>query len=265
MRLIDSHAHLDLARGGEPEARAALERAWTGGLVAVIAVAGATRPGEYADTLRLAARDPRIRVAAGVHPHAAARATPDNLERLRFALDHERMVALGEIGLDYHYNHSPPADQRRAFAHQLRMARDAARPVVIHTREADADTLAILRDEGAAEIGGVIHCFSGGWGLAAGALDLGFFLSFSGIVTFPNAAEVREVAAGAPADRLLAETDSPFLSPVPHRGKVNEPARVVHVVEELSRLRGEDLVVTAELTVENTLRCFRLSEFSEDR
>jgi TatD DNase family protein len=265
MRLIDSHAHLDLARGGEPEIRAVLERAWAGGLVAVVAVAGATRPGEFEDTLRLAERDPRIRVCAGIHPHAASRATPDALERLRFALDREPVVGLGEIGLDYHYDRSPPSDQRRAFANQLRLARDAARPVAIHTREADADTLAILRDEGAAELGGVIHCFSGGWALATGALDLGFFLSFSGIVTFPNAGEVREVAAGAPADRILAETDAPFLSPVPHRGKVNEPARVVHVVEELSRLRGEDFAATAELTVENTRRCFRLSEFCEDR
>jgi TatD DNase family protein len=259
MRLIDSHAHLDMARGGEAEVRAALERAWSGGLVAIVAVAGATRPGEFEETFALAERDPRIRVCVGVHPHAASRATSDNLERLRFALDRGPVVGLGEIGLDYHYNHSPPADQRRAFARQLRLSRDAGKPVVIHTREADDDTLAILRDEGAAELGGVIHCFSGGWPLATGALELGFFLSFSGIVTFPNAAEVREVAAGAPADRLLAETDAPFLSPVPHRGKVNEPARVRFVVEELARLRGEEPDVVAEFTVENAYRCFRFA------
>jgi TatD DNase family protein len=170
------------------------------------------------------------------------------------------VVALGETGLDYHYNHSPPADQRRAFAAQIKLAHDAGLPLVIHTREADADTLAIMRDEGAGELGGVIHCFSGGPDLAEGALDQGFRLSFSGIVTFPAATEVQQVAAAAPADRILAETDAPFLSPVPHRGKRNEPARVLHVVEKIAELRGLDPEEAGQLTVENTCRCVGLPE-----
>ena len=255
MILIDSHAHLDMTRGGEAEARAALTRAREAGLVGIVAIAGATRVGEYADTLRLAEREPDVWVAAGIHPHTGSQATPTALDALRFALDHPRVMALGETGLDYHYNHSPPAEQRRAFAAQIRLAHDAGLPLVIHTREADDDTLAIMRDEGAGELGGVIHCFSGGPDLAAGALDQGFHLSFSGIVTFPAATEVQQVAAAAPADRVLAETDSPFLSPVPHRGKRNEPARVLHVVEKIAELRGLDPEEAGQLTVANTCRC----------
>ena len=258
MELIDSHAHLDMYRGEAREAAAVLDRAFEAGVVAVVAVAGATRPGEFDDTLALAAGSPRLWAAAGIHPHAASRATPANLEKLRFALDRERVVALGEIGLDYHYNHSPPADQRRALVAQLRLAHDAGLPVVIHTREADEDTLAILADEGADELGGVIHCFSSKEKLARGALDLGLYLSFSGIVTFPKAAAVQEVAAKAPADRLLAETDAPFLAPVPHRGRTNEPAYVRHVVEKLAELRGVSCEEMAATTAANARRCFAL-------
>jgi len=253
---IDSHAHLDLSKGGEPEVDRILARAWDAGLEAIVAVAGATRAGEFADTLVVAKGEPRIRVAAGIHPHISSGATPDALDKLRFALDEPAVVALGEIGLDYHYNHSPPADQRRAFVRQLRMAHDARLPVVIHTREADDDTLAILRDEGADRLGGVIHCFSSGAELGVAALELGLYLSFSGIVTFPKADEIREVAAAVPGDRLLAETDSPFLSPVPFRGRVNEPARVVHVVEKLAEIRGVAPEEMGRITAENTRRLF---------
>jgi TatD DNase family protein len=260
MNLFDSHAHLDMARGGEPDARAQLDRAWRAGLTGIVAIAGATRVGEYGETLALATEDPRIFAAAGVHPHAASAATDAVLTGLRRTLDHGRVVALGEIGLDYHYNHSPPAEQRRAFARQLRLAHDARLPIVVHTREADADTLAILRDEGADQLGGVIHCFSSGRALADGALGLGLHLSFSGIVTFPNADAVREVAAWAPADRLLAETDSPFLSPLPFRGQANEPRRVLHVVEKLAELRGVPAEEMGSLAAANARRCFRLDE-----
>lgn len=256
MICLDSHAHLDLVKGGATALAQVLERAWQAGLTGIVAIAGASRAGEFGDTLDIARGEPRIRVAAGIHPHVSSGATPDALDELRFALDERSVVALGEIGLDYHYNHSPPADQRRAFVRQLRMARDVGLPVVIHTREADRDTLAILRDEGATDLGGVFHCYSSGVEFGASALELGFHLSFSGIVTFPGADEVREVAATAPADRLLAETDSPFLSPVPHRGKVNEPARVVHVVEKLAQIRRVDPDEMGRLTAENTRRLF---------
>jgi len=258
MNLFDSHAHLDMAAGGEADARAQLDRAWGAGLVGIVAIAGATRVGEFAPTLALASEDPRIFAAVGVHPHTASAASDRVVADLRRALDHGRVVALGEIGLDYHYNHSDPADQRRAFARQIRLAHDAQKPVVIHTREADEDTLAILRDEGAEALGGVVHCFSGGDALARGALALGFHLSFSGIVTFPNADAVRAVAIEAPLDRILAETDAPFLSPVPFRGRVNEPERVRHVVEKLAELRGITADEAADATVANARRCFRM-------
>jgi TatD DNase family protein len=258
MNLFDSHAHLDMAAGGEADARAVLDRAWRAGLTGIIAIAGATRVGEYAPTLALASEDPRIFAAVGVHPHAASAASDRVLADVRRSLDHARVVAVGEIGLDYHYNQSPPAEQRRAFVRQLRLARDARSPIVIHTREADEDTLAILRDEGAEELGGVVHCFSSGDELAKGALALGFYLSFSGIVTFPNADAVRTVATEAPLDRILVETDAPFLSPVPFRGRVNEPRRVLHVVEKLAELRGIAAEAIADATSANAHRCFRI-------
>jgi TatD DNase family protein len=262
MNLFDSHAHLDMAAGGEADARAQLDRAWRAGLTGIVAIAGATHVGEYAPTLALATEDPRIFAAVGVHPHAAAAANDRALDDLRRALDHQRVVALGEIGLDYHYNRSTPAEQRRAFARQLRLAHDAAKPIVIHTREADTDTLAILRDEGAEALGGVIHCFSSGAELAQGALALGLYLSFSGIVTFPNSDEVRAVATSAPIDRILAETDAPFLSPVPFRGRVNEPRRVLHVVEKLAELRGAASEEIGDATAANTRRCLRIDPTS---
>ncbi|MCP4676205.1 MAG: TatD family hydrolase [Deltaproteobacteria bacterium] len=256
MRLIDSHAHLDLGKYAPGAVDAMLERAWSSDLVGVVAVAGAGRAGEFDETLEIATRDSRIWATAGIHPHTSSGATPDALDKLRFALDHHQVMAVGEAGLDYHYNHSPPADQRRAFIEQIRIAHQVRLPLVIHTREADRDTLAILRDEGAEEVGGVIHCFSSTREFAEQVLDIGFYLSFSGIVTFPKAGEVQLVAAEAPADRILAETDTPFLSPLPHRGKQNEPARVLHVVEKLAEIREVDVEEMAAVTVENTCRFF---------
>jgi TatD DNase family protein len=257
VKLFDSHAHLDMA-ASEADARAQLDRAWAAGLEGIVAIGGATRVGDFDATLSLAIEDPRIYAAVGVPPHAASAASDAILDGVRRALDQGGVVALGETGLDYHYNRSTPAEQRRAFIRQLRIARDAALPVIVHTRNADSDTLAILRDEGAEDLGGVIHCFSSGKELAEGALALGFHLSFSGIVTFPNADETRGVAAAAPRDRILAETDAPFLSPVPFRGQSNEPSRVLHMVEKLAELRGVPLEEMAATTVENARRCFRI-------
>lgn len=260
--LFDSHAHLDTIKGGETELAALLDRVWAAGLKGIVAIAGATKAGEYTDTLSISERDSRIYVAAGIHPHAASSATLNGLDLLRRALDHLGVVALGEIGLDYHYNHSAPADQRRAFVDQIKMAHKTNLPIVIHTREADDDTLSILRDEGASDVGGVVHCFSGGPDFARAVLDLGFYVSFSGIVTFPKATEVQEAAVLIPEDKILAETDSPFLSPVPFRGKVNEPHRVLHVVEKLAELRNTAPEKMGAFTVENTRRCFKMDSTS---
>jgi TatD DNase family protein len=263
MMLVDSHAHLDIKKGdGGPAAEAMLDRAFRAGLTGIVAVAGATAPGEYQESLAIASRYPAVVVAAGIHPHAAHAVTPAQLEVLRSVLRNRSVVALGETGLDYHYNFSEPKEQRRAFTAQIRLAREAGIPIVIHTREADADTLAILRDEGADQTGGVIHCFSSGPGFAQAALDLGLYVSFSGIITFPKADGIRDVAKGIPEARILAETDTPFLSPVPFRGHPNEPGRVLHVVEKLAEIRGTTVEAMADLTAENTFRLFGMGDIA---
>jgi TatD DNase family protein len=169
------------------------------------------------------------------------------------------VVAVGEIGLDYHYDHSPRDAQREVFAKLIGLARDAKKPIVVHTREAPEDTLTILEAEGAREVGGVIHCFSEDRAFAARAMDLGFCLSFSGIVTFKKTLAIQEVAAWAPLDRILVETDSPYLAPVPHRGKTCEPAFVVHTAKRVAELRGTTLEALAAATTANAERVFRCS------
>jgi TatD DNase family protein len=259
MRLFDSHAHLDM-KVTQKEVQAMLDRAWHSGLIGVMAIAGANKALDFGNTLALAEKERRVWAAAGIHPHAGSSATPDTLDKLRFVLDHERVMALGEIGLDYHYKYSEPADQRRAFVHQMRLAHHAALPVVVHTREADHDTLSILRDEGAGELGGVIHCFSSNMDFARQALDMGFYISFSGIITFPKSDLLTAVAEEMPIEKILAETDTPFLSPIPFRGRPNEPARVLHTVEKLAEIRGIDSEEMAGITTENTMRCFGISQ-----
>jgi TatD DNase family protein len=266
MKLFDSHAHLDTEQYDRRDFDAMLDRAWETGLVGIVAIAGSFKVNDFDDTIEIADKERRIWVSAGIHPHTASFATLDALDKLRFALDREKIVALGEIGLDYHYNHSTPHEQRKAFVDQIRMAHNARKPIIVHTRKADKDTVAILRDEGADKLGGVIHCFSSTRDLAMSALDLGFYISFSGIVTFASSKEIQEVAAEIPEERILAETDTPYLSPVPHRGKwPNEPARVLHVVEKLAEIRKADPRDMARLTVQNARRCFGLPEQEEMR
>jgi TatD DNase family protein len=164
---------------------------------------------------------------------------------------------IGEIGLDYHYDYSPPAVQRAVFRVQVKLARELGQPVVVHTREADEDTIAILTEEGGGQVRGVLHCFTGDMALAQAALDLGFYISAAGIVTFPKSMELRNTFRHVPLDRLLTETDSPFLAPVPHRGTRNEPAHVARVVETLAGLYGIDAAELARRTAENFHRLFR--------
>jgi TatD DNase family protein len=192
-----------------------------------------------------------------VHPHDASRAD-GLLASLREAAARPEVVAIGELGLDYHYMRSPKDVQQQAFRAQLRLARDLGKPVILHLREAHADAMEILVDEKVTEVGGVVHCFSSGPAELAEYLDLGLYISFSGIVTFPQAKPVREAAALTPPDRLLVETDSPYLAPVPHRGAQNEPAFVVHTARVLSELRGEPLETVAAHTTENARTLYGL-------
>jgi len=196
--------------------------------------------------------------SAGVHPHDAKLMTDDTIDELRGLAREKRIVAIGELGLDFHYDHSPRDVQREVFRRQVRLARDVGLPVIVHTREADLETAALLEEEGAAEVGGVIHCFTGGHELCDRALALGFHVSFSGILTFPRAQVIQEVAAKVPLERLLVETDAPFLAPPPHRGKRNEPAFVAEVVKKVALLRGTTAEAVAEATLVSFRRLFRV-------
>jgi TatD DNase family protein len=200
-----------------------------------------------------------VLATVGVHPHDAATLDAALESELGALLACERVRALGEVGLDYHYDHSPRDVQAEVFRRMVALARAAKKPLVIHTRSAPDETLAILEGEGARDVGGIIHCFSEDRRFATRALDLGFYLSFSGIVTFKNAHPIHEVARVAPADRILVETDSPYLAPVPVRGKKCEPAFVVHTAKRLAELRGAAVGDIETQTTENAARAFGVS------
>jgi TatD DNase family protein len=258
--MIDSHCHLaDEAFSGDLEAVVDRARAADVERVLIILEAGSVAEAAQAD--RVETIWPDVRTAVGVHPHIAHRysARPEEaVDVVRAQLDATPSArAVGEIGLDYHYDFSPRDVQRDVFKLQIRLARERRLPVVIHTREADEDTIALLKDEGGGDLQGVLHCFTGTSVLAHAALDLGLFISLAGIVTFPKAAELRQVAAAVPLDRLLVETDSPFLAPVPHRGKRNEPAFVARVIATLAELHRIEAGELARRTSANFHRLFR--------
>ena len=211
--------------------------------------------GQAQQALSIAERHADVFASIGVHPHDAARDGRLDFEPF---WAHPRLLAVGEVGLDYHYDHSPRDTQAEVFRQFIALARRVRKPLIIHTRSAAEDTLQILETEQARDAGGVIHCFSEDRAFATRALDLGFYLSFSGIVTFKTARAIQEVAAWAPADRVLVETDSPYLAPVPLRGKRCEPAFVVHTGKYVAGLRGVEEAHFAALSTENARRCFRV-------
>ena len=268
MPLIDSHAHLDFSDYGS-DLPATLRRARDAGLVHVVVVGQwrepderrpASRAGMAAarDALDLARSDRSfLSATAGIHPHDAARATPADLRELESIAREPECVAVGECGLDYHYDRSPRDVQRELFAAQVRLAKALRKPLVVHTREADLDTAAILERELGPD-GGVIHCFTGDWTAAQRYLALGMHVSLSGVLTFRAADALRDAAARIPLDRLLVETDCPFLAPVPHRGKRNEPAYVRLTAERLAEVRGLPLAQVEAATTENARRALRL-------
>jgi TatD DNase family protein len=238
--MIDSHCHLaDSAFASDLDA--VIERAREAGVSSALCILAAGDAAESRAARRVRALWPATMFALGVHPHHAgyfSGRAEEAAEAVRRGLTQEGARVIGEIGLDYHYDFSLPDAQQSVFAAQVMLARKLEVPVVIHTREADADTLRILRIAGQGQVRGVFHCFTGDADLAQAVLDLGFFISLSGIVTFPRATELRDVARMVPADRILVETDSPYLAPVPHRGKRNEPAYVAQVVAEVASARG---------------------------
>jgi TatD DNase family protein len=254
MTWFDTHCHLDSEHTPEG-ASALLDRARAAGVTGFVCI-GVGGLSQSEQAVALAAGHPDVFASVGVHPHDAERADPALCETLAGLAAHARVLGIGEIGLDYHYQHSPRELQHSVFRRFIGVARELKKPVIVHTRSASADTLAILSEEKASAVGGVIHCFSEDRAFAERALELGFYLSFSGIVTFKNARAIQEVAAWAPADRILVETDSPYLAPVPLRGKRCEPAFVVHTGQHIAALRGISVERLAELTWENACRCF---------
>lgn len=257
---VDSHAHID---GAEYDADRAevVERARAAGVRAILNVGtGDPHSGSLERAVALAEQFEDVYAAVGVHPHDAKLFDEKVAERLnKIVRESLRVIAWGEIGLDYHYDHSPRETQRRVLREQLRMARDLSLPVIIHSREADEDTVSILREEWkGASRGGIMHCFGGSPEMAESVLELGFMISFAGNVTFKKAEALREVARRVPTDRLLVETDCPYLTPVPFRGRRNEPARVVEVARCLAELRGIETSEMGRITTENFLRFFNL-------
>ncbi len=254
MSLIDSHCHLDSAEF-DADRGAVIERAIAAGVEHMMAIGTGNGPPDLEAGLRLAEKHPAFFATVGVHPHDAAKASSDDFNRLADLLGHAKVLAVGEIGLDYHYDFSPREVQKSAFIEQMGIAAQANKPIVIHTREAWDDTLALIEQYWAPHaIGGIMHCFSGGPEEARRAIDLGFYLSFGGIVTFPKALTVQESAKAAPRDRILVETDAPYLAPVPKRGKRNEPALMVHTARKLAELRGESYEDICTATTENFRR-----------
>lgn len=253
--LVDSHCHLDYYQG--EERLAVLRRAREAGVGGMVTIG--TRLSKAAEQIGMAEAEPDVWCTIGTHPHHAAEEELPQEEGIAALASHPRVIGIGEAGLDYFYDRSPRDVQAAAFRAQIRAARRADLPVCIHTRDADEDTLAILRDE--EERGGkflfLLHCFSSGRALAEAAMTMGGYVSFSGILTFPKSGELRAIAADLPIDRLLVETDAPYLAPVPFRGKRNEPAHVTHTARVLAALRGMSEEALAERTTANFHRLFR--------
>src|SRR5690242_15611741 len=251
--LIDSHAHLDDPRF-DTDRDAVLQRAWDGGIRRILTIGNGRGPDDMGCGIPIAEVHDWVWTSVGIHPHDAAKAESRHFDQMQELAANPRVIAIGETGLDYHYDNSPRDVQREVFRRQLRVAKKLDLPVIVHTREADEDTERILREESPGR--GIIHCFTSGARLADVALDLGFHISFSGIVTFPKADDLSQIAQRVPEDRLLVETDCPYLAPVPNRGKRNEPSFVVETARFVSALRNVGEAELASTTSGNFKRLF---------
>ncbi|MFH1659898.1 MAG: TatD family hydrolase [Pseudomonadota bacterium] len=251
--LVDSHCHLDFPdlANRMPDVLLRMQENQVG-----LAVCIGVNLENFPQVLALAEQHELLYATVGVHPEYTDVEEPDE-ERLLTLAAHPKVIAIGETGLDYYWQKDQPEWQRDRFRTHIRAAKRCGKPLVVHTRDSAADTLRVLKEEGADAVGGVMHCFTENWDIARLALDLGFYLSFSGIVTFKNAAIVKEVAQKCPLDRLLVETDSPYLAPVPYRGKPNEPAYVRYVAEEIAKLRSVSIDEVHQATTDNFFSLFK--------
>lgn len=256
--IVDSHCHLDF-EDFRDDLPAVLERARAAGIIAMVCVGSAGDLATAERAVALANKEPDVFAAVGIHPHDAAKITPDFWPALEKLAKEPRVVGIGETGLDYFYDHSPRQLQREVFETFLRLATTVNRPVICHIRDAHEDAARVLRAGPIPDAGGVIHCFTGNVDDARKYLDLGLYLSFSGVLTFKKADDLRKAAAYAPEDRIMVETDAPYLAPIPHRGKRNEPAFVAKSLEALAQVRGIGLARAADATTANAFRLFRLT------
>jgi TatD DNase family protein len=270
--LVDSHAHLDSERYGE-DRDALLTRAWQAGVRTVLSIGIGDGPDTMHRALEISCayagkpETPRILASAGVHPHEAQLADAAALVKLDDLLQQGGVIACGEIGLDYYYDHSPRETQKTVFRQQMEVAATHKKPIIIHCRPSDNstnawdDTLEMIESDWAPKgLGGILHCFTGEWHHAKRAMDCGFLISFAGNITFPKAQPIRDVAVKVPLDRMLVETDAPFLAPVPNRGKRNEPAWVAEVAEKLAEIRNVPVDEIASRTTENFYQFFSMAE-----
>jgi TatD DNase family protein len=255
--LIDSHAHIQ-GKEYAAEAAAVIARARQAGVETIIAVGGAGDMSSNTEAVTLADSFANVYATVGMHPHDAKDVGDEQLDTLKRLAAHPKVVAVGETGLDYFYNHSPRETQQQVFSRFINLARETKLPIVVHEREAAEAAAELLRSEGGGSLRGVIHCFTGDYEAAERYLDMGFYLSFTGIITFKNADALREVVRKIPLQRMFVETDSPFLTPVPHRGKRNEPAYVRYVAETIARIKNISLEQAASATTANARALFHL-------
>lgn len=256
MILFDTHAHLD-DDDDYRDRDAMIDRARAAGVAYIVNVGFDLESSRR--TIKLAEKYDLIYAAVGIHPHDAKKARTGYLKELEVMASHPRVVAMGEMGLDYYRDISPRPVQKKVFLEQLALAKKLNKPVIIHDRDAHGDIMDILRKEGLGPSGGVMHCYSGSWEMAKECLNMGFYISIAGPVTFPHAPKLKDVAARVPLDSLLLETDAPYLTPVPHRGKRNEPAYVFYTAEEVARLRGLKTEDLARACVDNGRKLFRIA------
>jgi len=263
---VDSHAHLETQQF-DADREQVITRAREAGIETIVAIGSGTGPGSLDCGIQLAEQYEFIYATIGIHPHEAKLATDADFEEMAQLAKRPKVIAWGEIGLDYFYDHSPRDVQQQVFLSQVQLAQAAKLPIVIHCRpsgsseDAWQDCLKLLREHWApSELGGILHCFTGTWAHAQQALDMGFMISFAGNITFPKALQIREAAKQVPLDRMLIETDSPFLAPVPHRGKRNEPSWVKEVARQLGELRGLSTEQIGLQTAKNFYRFFSLHE-----
>jgi len=252
--LIDSHCHLNY-KGLVEDQAAVLDRARARGVTGMLSIS--TREREWADVIAIAEREPDVWASVGIHPHEADEHPHIDAAKLVEATRHPKVIGIGETGLDYYYDHSDREQQKTSFRAHIAAARETGLPLIVHTRDAEADTAAIIREEmGKGVYPALIHCFTASAGFAQEMLDLGLYISIAGIVTFKNARELQEVVATLPADRMLIETDAPFLAPVPHRGMTGEPAFVADTAAFIANLRGEETQELMARTADNFFTLF---------